>query len=57
MPEQSKRGRAHGRAKVAGGQKHETSYQARKTGTSAGEVHSAVKKAGNMRGKVEQLNE
>ena len=53
MPEQSRRGRAQDRAKVAGGQKHETSYEASKTGTSAGEVRSAVKKVGNMRGKVE----
>ena len=34
MPEQSKRGRAQDRAKVAGGQKHETSYEAKKTGRS-----------------------
>ena len=31
MPEQSKRGRAQDRAKVAGGQKHETAYEANKT--------------------------
>ena len=54
MPEQSKRGRSHDRAKVAGGQKHETSYEAKKTGTSAAEVRTAVKAAGNSRGKVEE---
>jgi hypothetical protein len=53
MPEQSKRGRAQDRAKVAGGQKHETAYEASKTGTSPGEVREAVKKVGNTRGKVE----
>jgi len=53
MPEQSKRGRSQDRAKVAGGQKHETSYEAKKTGTSAREVRHAVKNVGNSRGKVE----
>jgi hypothetical protein len=53
MPEQAKRGRAQDRARVAGGQKHETSYEAKKTGTSSGEVRQAVKTAGNSRRKVE----
>jgi hypothetical protein len=53
MSEQSKRGRSLDRAKVAGGQKHETSYEASKTGTSAGEVRTAVKAVGNSRDKVE----
>jgi Protein of unknown function (DUF3606) len=53
MPEQTKRGRAQDRAKVAGGQQHETSYEAKKTGTSPTEVRRAVKKVGNSRGKVE----
>jgi len=53
MPEQSTRGRAQDRAKVAGGQKHETSYEAKKTRTSPSEVRRAVKKVGNSRGKVE----
>jgi hypothetical protein len=53
MPEQTKRGRAQDRAKVAGGRKHETAYEAGKTGTSSGEVRQAVKTAGNSRGKVE----
>jgi hypothetical protein len=53
MPEQSKRGRSQDRGKVAGGQKHETAYEARKTDTSAGEVREAVKAVGNSRQKVE----
>jgi hypothetical protein len=53
MPEQTKRGRAQDRAKVAGGQKHETAYEAGKTGKSSVEVRQAVKTAGNSRGKVE----
>ena len=53
MTEQSKRGRSQDRAKVAGGQKHETSYEAKKTGTSAAAVRTAVKQAGNSRAKVE----
>ena len=39
--------------KRAGGQKHETSYEAKKTSTSPGQVRGAVKKVGNSRGKVE----
>jgi len=54
MSEQTTRGRSQDRGKVAGGQKHETSYEARKTGSSAAEVRSAVKQAGNSRAKVEQ---
>jgi len=38
MTEEAKRGRAQDRAKVAGGQKHETAYEARKTGTTSREV-------------------
>ncbi len=53
MPEQTKWGRAQDRAKVAGGQKHETAYEAKKTATSSGEVRQAVKTAGNSRRKVE----
>lgn len=53
MGEHTKRGLAQDRSKVAGGQKHEAAYEARKTGTSAGEVRAAVKKAGNSRTKVE----
>ncbi len=52
MPEQTKRGRAQDRSKVAGGQKYETAYEAKKTGTTSGEVGQAVK-VGNSRTKVE----
>lgn len=51
MPE-SERRRAQDRAKVAGGQKHETS-EARKTATFPSEVRQAVKKVGNSRSEVE----
>ena len=53
MSEQTTRGRSQDRAKVAGGQKHETSYEAKKTGSSPAQVRSAVKQAGNVRAKVE----
>ena len=53
MTEHSKKGLAQDRAKVAGGQRHETAYEAEKTGSSAGEVREAVKKVGNARTKVE----
>jgi hypothetical protein len=52
MPE-TNRGRSQDRSKVAGGQKHETSYEAKKTDASPGEVRQAVKKVGNSRTKVE----
>jgi len=51
--EQTKRGRAQDRSKVAGTQKHEVSYEAGKTGTSTGAVKEAVKSVGNPRRKVE----
>ena len=50
---QTARGRAQDRAKVAGGQEHEVRYEAKKTGASADEVKQAVKSAGNSRSKVE----
>ena len=53
MSEQTTRGRAQDRAKVAGGQKHETSYAAKKTGASTKAVRSAVNAVGNSRRKVE----
>ncbi|HEX2541522.1 MAG TPA: DUF3606 domain-containing protein [Caldimonas sp.] len=53
MAEKSDRGRSQDRGKVAGGQKHEVSYEAEKTGSKPTEVRAAVKKAGNARGKVE----
>ena len=48
------RGRAQDRAKVAGGQKYEVSYEAKKTKRSAPAVKKAVKKVGNARRKVEK---
>ena len=48
------RGRAQDRAKVAGGQKYEVSYEAKKTGRSAQAVKMAVKKVGNFRKMVEK---
>ncbi|MBJ3785799.1 DUF3606 domain-containing protein [Devosia sediminis] len=51
---QSDRGRAQDRAKVAAGQDYEVRYEAEKTGTSAGAVKDAVKKAGNSRDAVEK---
>jgi hypothetical protein len=47
------RGRAQDRAKVAGGQDHEVKYEAGKTGASKDEVREAVKDVGNSRKKVE----
>ena len=52
--EKTKRGRAADRARVAGGQKHEVSYVAEKTGASAGAVRKAAKRAGPSRTKVEK---
>jgi hypothetical protein len=48
------RGRSQDRAKVAGGQKYEVSYEAKKTGKSAPAVKRAVTKVGNVRKKVEK---
>jgi hypothetical protein len=48
------RGRKQDRARVAGGQKHEFGYEAKKTGRSASAVKKAVKKVGNSRKKVEK---
>ncbi len=48
------RGRKQDRAKVAGGQKHEVRYEAKKTGRSASAVKKAVKKVGNSRKRVEK---
>jgi hypothetical protein len=53
MSEQSRRGRSQDRAKVAGGQRHETSYEVKKTGAGPAEVRTAVKQVGNSRTKVE----
>jgi hypothetical protein len=48
------RGRTQDRAKVAGGQKYEVAYEAKKTSRSAASVKKAVKKVGNVRKKVEK---
>lgn len=48
------RGRNQDRARVAGGQKHEVGYEAKKTKRSASAVKKAVKKVGNSRKKVEK---
>jgi hypothetical protein len=46
------RGRAQDRARVAGGQKYEVAYEAKKTKKKAATVRKAVKKVGNSRKKV-----
>lgn len=48
------RGRNQDRARVAGGQKYEVGYEAKKTKRSASAVKKAVKKVGNTRKKVEK---
>jgi Protein of unknown function (DUF3606) len=50
----SNRGRNQDRARVAGGQKHEVKYEAKKTGKSGSEVKGAVKRVGNSRKRVER---
>ncbi|MGY3610995.1 MULTISPECIES: DUF3606 domain-containing protein [unclassified Bradyrhizobium] len=51
---QSSRARKQDRARVAGGQRYEVSYESKKTGRSASAVKRAVKKVGNSRRKVER---
>jgi len=51
---QTARGRKQDRARVAGGQKYEVSYEAKKAGRSASAVKKAVKKVGSSRKKVER---
>jgi hypothetical protein len=48
----STRGRAQDRARVAGSQKYEVAYEARKTKKKPAAVRKAVKKVGNSRKKV-----
>jgi len=48
------RGRKQDRARVAGGQDYEASYEARKTKRSSAAVKKAVKKVGNSRKRVEK---
>lgn len=53
MSENTTRGRAQDRAKVAGGQQHEVRYESDKTGASKEAVRQSVKDVGNSRRKVE----
>ncbi|MCK1733948.1 DUF3606 domain-containing protein [Bradyrhizobium sp. 138] len=48
------RGRKQDRARVAGGQDYEVSYESKKTGRSAPAVKKAVKKVGTSRKRVEK---
>jgi hypothetical protein len=48
----STRGRAQDRARVAGGQKYEVAYEAKKTRKKPSAVRKAVKTVGNSRKKV-----
>jgi hypothetical protein len=48
------RGRKQDRARVAGGQRYEVGYEAKKTGRSAAAVKKGVKKVGNSRKRVER---
>lgn len=50
----SKRSRTQDRRRVAGGQKYEVSYMARKSGRSASAVREAIKIVGNLRKKLER---
>jgi hypothetical protein len=54
VKKQTARGRKQDRARVAGKQRHEVSYESKKTGRSATAVKKAVKKVGNSRKKVER---
>jgi hypothetical protein len=51
---QTQRGRNQDRARVAGGQDYEVSYESKKARKSAGAVKKAVKKVGNSRKRVEK---
>ncbi|MEX6689847.1 DUF3606 domain-containing protein [Danxiaibacter flavus] len=50
----SNKGRAQDRAKVAGGQDYEVNYEAKKLNTSKSAVKKAIKTSGNSRKKVEK---
>jgi hypothetical protein len=54
MAKKTKRGRKQDRARVAGKQDYEVSYEAKKTGKSRAAVKRAAKKAGPSRKKVER---
>ena len=51
---QTARGRKQDRARVSGGQRHEVSYESKKTGRSTASVKKAVKKVGNSRKRLEK---
>src|SRR5215213_5837158 len=51
----SRSGRARDRKLVAGGQKHEVRYAAKKAGVKGRAVKKAVRRVGNRRTKVEQV--
>ena len=51
---QRSRGRKQDRPRVADGQKHEVSYEPKKSGKSRAAVKKAVKKVGNSRRKIER---
>jgi hypothetical protein len=53
MANQTSRGRAQDRARVAAGQDHEVRYEAKKEGVSKQKVKDAVREVGNSRRKVE----
>jgi len=53
MPKAKRSGRSRDRNLVAGGQKYEVSYTARKAGVKGRAVKRAVKRVGNSRRKVE----
>ena len=54
MAKKTKRGRKQDRARVAGEQDYEVSYEAKKIGKSRAVVKRAVKKSGPSRKKVER---
>ncbi len=53
MPTNRNSSTGRDRKLVAGGQKHEVAYEARKTGATPKQVKAAVKSSGNSRKKVE----
>lgn len=54
MPDDKSKTGGADRKRVAGGQKHEVAYVAKKTGKSPESVRAAAKKAGPSREKVEK---
>lgn len=54
MPDTNRSGRGKDRKLVAGRQKHEVGYTAKKTGVKGKAVKKAVKRVGNSRRRVER---